>query len=90
MKITLWQSSDICMYLLNFQPRIMHFNLSDWFTPSRFSAHIPYFDLIWRVTVHSVGKLKLSLGQNGQKSRFCELSIEKIQEMLENVIPAAF
>ena len=33
--------------LLNSQPRIMHFACSDWFTQSRLSAHIPWFDLIW-------------------------------------------
>ena len=27
--------------ILNFQSRIMHFKLSDWFTQSRLSAHIP-------------------------------------------------
>ena len=35
---------------LNFQPRIMHFQRSDWFTQSRLSAHILQFDLIWTTT----------------------------------------
>ena len=31
--------------LLHLQPRLMHFSRSDWSTPSRLSAHIPWFDL---------------------------------------------
>ena len=35
------------LLLINSQPRRMHFACSDWFTQSRLSAHIPWFDLIW-------------------------------------------
>ena len=31
----------IILTLLNSQPRILHFLLSDWFTKSQLSAHIP-------------------------------------------------
>ena len=68
--------------LLIFQPRIMHLNRSDWFTQSRLSAHIPY--LIWRVIEPSVGKLKqFPSDKMAEKSRFCEVSTENIQEMLQ-------
>ena len=69
----------------------MHFNRSDWFTLSRLSAHIPYFDLIWRVIALSVGKLKNFLRTNWQKKDdFASFLQKKTQEMLENAILAAY
>ena len=62
----------------------MHFNRSDWFPQSRLSAHIPLFDLVWRVIAVSPSD------KMAEKSRFCELSTDIIQEMLENAIPIAF
>ena len=40
---------ETIVYLLNIQPRIMQFWLSDWFTVSRLPAIIPTFDLIWKL-----------------------------------------
>ena len=37
----------------------MHFACSYWFTQSRLSAHIPWFDLIWQMIALSVAKLKM-------------------------------
>ena len=42
-------NSPIYSTLLNSQPWIMQFSLSDWFTVSRLPAIIPTFDLIWKL-----------------------------------------
>ena len=44
--------------LLNSQPRIMQFYLSDWLTRSRLSAIIPAFYLIWETSAASAAQFK--------------------------------
>ena len=63
------------MVLLNFQPRIMHFNRSDWFTQYQLSEFMC---------------LCCPSDKLAEKSTFCELSTDKIKEMLENAIPEPF
>ena len=49
-------ANNIC--LLNSQPRIMQFQLSDWLSRSRLSAIIPVFDLIWETSAASAAQFK--------------------------------
>ena len=59
--------------LLNSQPRIMHFACSDWFTQSRLSAHIPWFDLKTKTKNVFVGMPNFSLNKDKKEKKnfFC-------------------
>ena len=74
--------NSITVLLLNFQPRIMHFQQSDCFTQSRLSAHIPQSDLIWKTK-------KFLSGRGAKKVDFASFLPTKQQEKKENAIPAA-
>ena len=50
---------SVYIYLLNSQPRIMHFAYSDWFSQSCLSAHIPKFGLIWKMIALTIAKLEM-------------------------------
>ena len=70
--------------LLNFQPRIMHFQHSDWFTQSRFLAQIPQLDLIWKTTkflsekaVKQISRAFYRLINRKKKNRKCHTGSDR-------------
>ena len=67
----------------------MQLLLFDWFTRSRLSAIISAFEFIWKAARHKIFYWNPSFVDKRmyQKIRFCELTTDEIQEIMDKAVP---